>query len=78
MVIFLPGSVPYESDRVVPYKYNATIMEDGMEYPIQPLSDIKNTAEASRLTRSGRVYAPVIRGNVNVDKKVVESTEPKK
>ena len=30
------------------------------------------------MTRSGRVFAPFIRGNVNANKKVVESTKPKK
>ena len=49
-----------------------------MEVPIQPLYDVKNIAEASQVTRSGRVFAPVIRGNVNADKKIIESTEPKK
>ena len=60
VVICLPGLVPYKSDKVVPYKYNAIILEDGVEVPIQPLSDVKNIAEASRVTRSGRVFAPVI------------------
>ena len=64
-MIFLPSLVPYKSDKVVPYKYNATILEDGVE----------NIAKPSRVTRSGRVFAPIIRGNVNADKKVVE---PKK
>ena len=77
-MICLSGPVPFKSDKVVPYKYNATILEDGVEVPIQPLSDVKNIAEASRVTRSGRVFAPVIRGNVNADKKVIESAEPKK
>ena len=34
LVIILPGPVPYKSDKVVPYKYNATILEDGVEVPI--------------------------------------------
>ena len=49
-----------------------------MEVPIQPSFYVKHIAEASRVTHSGRVFAPVIRGNVNADKKVVESTKPKK
>ena len=36
VVICLSGPVPYESDKVVPYKYNATILEDGVEVTIQP------------------------------------------
>ena len=47
MVICLPGPVPYESDQAVPYKYNATILEDGVEVPIQPLFDVKNIVEAN-------------------------------
>ena len=78
VVIFLPGPVPYKLDKVVPYKYNATILEDGVEVPIQPLYNVENIVEANRVTRSGRVFTPVIRGNVSADKKVVESVETKK
>ena len=31
MVIYLLGPVPYESDKVLPYKYNAIILEDETE-----------------------------------------------
>ena len=34
LVISFPGPIPYKSDKVVPYKYNATILEDGVEIPI--------------------------------------------
>ena len=60
VVICLPGPVPYKSDKVVPYKYNATILDDGVEVPIQPLSSVGNIAETSKFTRSGRVFAPVV------------------
>ena len=53
VVICLSGPVPYESDKAVPYKYNATILEDGVEVPIQTLSDVKNIAEANRVAHSG-------------------------
>ena len=53
----------------MPYKYNATILEDGVEIPIQPLYDVKNIGEANRVTRSGRIFAPVTRESVNADKK---------
>ena len=29
LVISLPDPIPYKSDKVVPYKYNAIILEDG-------------------------------------------------
>ena len=56
----------------MPYKYNATILEDGVENAIQPLSHVENIAEASRVTRSGCVFAPTFQGDVNYDKNVVE------
>ena len=60
LVISFPGPIPYKSDKVVPYKYNATILEDGVEVPIQPMPDVGNIAKNSRVTRSGRVFAPVV------------------
>ena len=61
----------------MPYKYNATILEDGKEVEIQPLSSIENIVEASRVTRSGRIFAQVpprfVEVRQNVDKPHVES-----
>ena len=31
VVICLPGSIPYKKNKVIPYKYNATILEDNVE-----------------------------------------------
>ena len=78
VVICFPGPILYKSNKVIPYNYNATILEDGVEVPIQPLSNVKNIVKASRVTCSGRVFVPVIRGNVSADKKVVESVKNKK
>jgi hypothetical protein len=49
--------VPYESDKAIPYKYNATMVEDGKEVSIPPLSSVVSIADVSRVTRSGRVFA---------------------
>ena len=62
----------------MPYKYNATILEDGVEIPIQPMPDVGNIAENSRVTHNGRVFAPVIRRDVVAGKKIAENDEPKK
>ena len=62
----------------MPYKYNATILEDGVEVPIQPMPDVGNIADNSRVTRSGRVFVPVIRKDVVAGKKIAENDEPKK
>ena len=33
LVISFPGHVPYKSDKAVPYKYNAIILENGGQFP---------------------------------------------
>lgn len=57
LVIRQSVPTPYESDRVVPYKYNATMIEDGKEVHIPSLSFIVNIADVSGVTRSGRVFS---------------------
>ncbi|XP_050874922.1 uncharacterized protein LOC127078517 [Lathyrus oleraceus] len=54
LVINLPGPVPYQSDKVVPYKYNATMTGNGKDVP---LPSIVNVADVSRVTRSGHIFA---------------------
>lgn len=68
LVICLPGAVPYSSHKVVPYKYNATILEDGKELEIQPLPFVVNIANISCMTRSGRVFTQVPQTYVDVTK----------
>ncbi len=36
LVIRLPGLVPYVSTKAIPYKYNATMVENGIEVPLVP------------------------------------------
>ena len=62
----------------MPYKYNATILEDGVEIPIHPMPDVGNIADNSRVTHSGRVFAPVVQRDFVVGKKIAENDEPKK
>src|SRR4051812_33682914 len=59
LIICLPGPVPYDSDKAVPYNYNATMIKNGQEVPIPTLSSVINIADVSRVTRSGRVYTPL-------------------
>lgn len=66
LVICLPGSVPYVSDKAVPYKYNATILEGGKEVETRPLSDDVNIAQSSGVNRSGRVFAAPPRTTADV------------
>ncbi|MCI11642.1 hypothetical protein A2U01_0032744, partial [Trifolium medium] len=59
LVICPSGPVPYTSNKAVPYKYNATMIEDGREVPIPPLPSVVNIAEVSRVMRSGRMIPTV-------------------
>src|ERR1051325_8344354 len=59
LVICLPGPVPYNSDKAIPYQYNTTMMENGKEKPLPTLPTIVNIGEIGRVTRSGRVYTPL-------------------
>ncbi|XP_050878529.1 uncharacterized protein LOC127082337 [Lathyrus oleraceus] len=54
LVINLPGPVPYQSDKVVLYTYNATITENRKEVP---LPSIVNVVDVSRVIMSGRIFA---------------------
>lgn len=57
LVIRLTSPTPYESDRDVPYKYNATMLKDGKEVTIPSLYSFVNIADVSGVTLSGRVFA---------------------
>ena len=50
----------------------------GVEIPIQPMPDVGNITDNCRVTRSGRVFAPVVRRDVVAGKKIIENDEPKK
>lgn len=56
LVIYLPGLVPYSSNKVVPYKYNVTMIEDGKEIVIP---SIINIGDVSGVTRRSCVFAIV-------------------
>ncbi|GAU47885.1 hypothetical protein TSUD_404570 [Trifolium subterraneum] len=60
LVICLPGPMPYTSLRVVPYRYDATMLQDGVEIPIPPLIYVDNIADNSKILRSGRILPRVV------------------
>ncbi|KAI5426569.1 hypothetical protein KIW84_032127 [Lathyrus oleraceus] len=68
VVICPPGPMPYTSDNAVPYRYAATIIENGKEVEIKTLASVTNIAANSRMTRSGRVFAPPVIPSRNVEK----------
>jgi hypothetical protein len=50
------GPVPYSSDKVVPYRYNAIGLEDGKEVSL-PSTSVVSISDVSGLTHSGRVFS---------------------
>ncbi|KAI5407824.1 hypothetical protein KIW84_053890 [Lathyrus oleraceus] len=58
LIIKPAGSVPYSSDKAIPFRYNVVAVEEGKEVTL-PSSSVVSIADVSGLTRSGRVfYAP--------------------
>ncbi|KAI5410512.1 hypothetical protein KIW84_055862 [Lathyrus oleraceus] len=73
LVIRLAGPVPYASDKVVQYQYNATMLENGQEVPLSTTNFVVSITDVIKVTRSGRVFGPVFPKNVediSVSKKV--------
>ncbi|XP_050919823.1 uncharacterized protein LOC127137400 [Lathyrus oleraceus] len=68
VVICHPGPMPYTLDKAAPYRYAATIIENGKEVEIKTLASVTNIAANSRMTRSGRVFAPPVIPSRNVEK----------
>lgn len=58
LIICFPGSIPYESDKAVPLRYNATMLEDGKKLMIEATRSIENIEYVSGITRSGHMFAP--------------------
>ena len=59
LVIRLPGPVPFVSTKAVPCKYNATMIENGVEVPLVSPSVVSNIAGETTTLRSGRVRPPL-------------------
>ncbi|GAU16666.1 hypothetical protein TSUD_326160 [Trifolium subterraneum] len=65
LVICLSGPMPYTSLRVVPYRYDATMLQDGVETPIPSLISVDNIADNSKILMSGRILLGTVQGKTN-------------
>ena len=63
LVIRLAGPVPYSSDKVVPYQYNATMIKNNQEVPLPTTSSVVSIADVMKVTRNGRLFGPVFPEN---------------
>ncbi|XP_050920128.1 uncharacterized protein LOC127137744 [Lathyrus oleraceus] len=82
LVIRLAGTVPYASDKVMPYKYDATMIKDEQEVPLPEANSVVSIADVVKVSLSGRLFSPVFPKdveNVVIGKKaeaVVPLSEP--
>ena len=65
----MPGPVPYESNKTIPWNYGGEIYYHGIkqdeltaeeESSEEDNSDISNISRTSKITRSGRIFSPEI------------------
>ncbi|KAI5400195.1 hypothetical protein KIW84_065209 [Lathyrus oleraceus] len=68
--LIFAGLVPYSSDKAIPYQYNATMLKNGQEVPFPTTSSVVSILDVTKVTRSGRVFWPVVPEETTVGKKV--------
>jgi hypothetical protein len=64
LVIRLPGPVSYASTKTILYKYDTTVIENGVEVPLVSPAVVSNIAEETTTLRSGRVRPPLFQKKV--------------
>jgi len=65
LVICLLGPLPYTFERAIPYKYNATILEDGQKRPIPPLASVVSIVDSSKVLRSEHILPTTVQGKTS-------------
>ncbi|XP_050890649.1 uncharacterized protein LOC127096071 [Lathyrus oleraceus] len=65
LVIHLEGPMPYQSDKVVHYKYNATMIEDDKEVTITAFPFVVNIANKTPVVQAGQ--SSIVNQNVDQD-----------
>ncbi|XP_058726079.1 uncharacterized protein LOC131597396 [Vicia villosa] len=61
LVITLPGPVPYNSEKAIPWNYGGEVFYQGAKYEVKaPVEkkNVDNVVGIGRMTRSGRIFNP--------------------
>ncbi|XP_058726011.1 uncharacterized protein LOC131597324 [Vicia villosa] len=61
LVITLPGPIPYNNEKAIPWNYDGEVFYQGAKYEIKtPVEkeDVDNVVGIGRMTRSGRIFNP--------------------
>ena len=56
LIITVPGPLPFESTKAIPWSYGAEVYYQGEKQEIDNTS-VDNTAGERRFTRSGRIFS---------------------
>lgn len=59
LVIQLESPLPYISDKVMPYKYDANMIKNGQEVPLPTSNSVVSIVDVVKVTRSDHVFSPV-------------------
>lgn len=70
--IKMPTQFPYKSDKAAPWRYEPTIIVNGVEKRLVNNKAVTNIPNASSLTRNGRFFTPA---NLRGGKHVVEKSD---
>ncbi|KAI5398880.1 hypothetical protein KIW84_064315 [Lathyrus oleraceus] len=73
LIIKPAGPVPYSSDKVVPYRYNAVALEDGKELPL-PSTSVVSISDVSGVTCSCRVFSVPLKSQDDMRRATVDNS----
>ena len=60
ITITVPGPLPYESDKAVPWHYGADVYVLGVKQEFDTNTSISNITGPAKIPRSGRLFSPDI------------------
>ena len=60
VVITVPGPLPYESDKAVPWHYGADVYVLGVKQEFDTSTGVSNITGPAKVTHSGRLFSPDI------------------
>ncbi|KAI5424283.1 hypothetical protein KIW84_030466 [Lathyrus oleraceus] len=68
LIIKPAAPVPYSSNKVVPYRYNAVALEDGKVVSL-PSTSVTSISDVSGVTRSGHVFSAPPKPHVDISRR---------
>ena len=79
LIITFPGPVPYSSNKVVPWNYGTDVYYHDIKQDLKNEEadpDVSNIVGTNKITKSGRVFSPVISPKTVNKSVVIPSAAP--